>query len=148
MGNRFEEGDPLIAVTSLKSPWLLHVEVDQRRIGKLRVIHQADRLTANVTLDDMPLQSLQATVLAFGPSVPDAKHGSHRQEPPQSTVLLELEPSSTTLEMISGAPAKVTFRCGTEPLAAKLFGDLWRSLRYQAALHFGIGIEHDLPKEP
>ena len=141
-GKPVGRGDFLLGITSEKTPWLLSVEVDHRRLGKLRRLHRDGELSATATLDDQPDRVVATTVVTFGPSIPGGKQRGRPGSPPKSMMLLRLDPPLNNLGLSNGAPAKVVFRCGKQPLAQLLFGDLWHSVRDEMALRFGLGMEH------
>jgi len=131
-------GDHLLQVVAAESPWWVDAQVPQHRISHVETA-LGERLTASVALMARPHESQVAALVRLGPAFRNETDGQAA-----TLVVLRMEhdalDTQTTFRdanVQSGAPAQVTFRCGTAPLAYVLFQDVIRTLQSTVRLYFG-----------
>ncbi|KAA1259441.1 HlyD family secretion protein [Rubripirellula obstinata] len=141
-GRPVSRGDSLLQVVSHDSAWLVDAEVSQARIQRVRQADQANKLSAQITIDDAPGVSSVASDWQFGPTrqINQATSGDAVTTAVTLTLAVnDIAPSPTTVSAQAsriGAPARVYFDCGSVPLGDLLLGDLYRDIRNHLALHW------------
>ena len=147
LGRPLERGDFLLQVIDTDAEWLVDAQVAQSRISHVSDAHSSQDLSVNVVLDANSEHAMTAELLDIGPSMFDAQTATNA-----NSVLLKLTPNDGSkiwneaatngqsldapLGPQSGAPATVSFHCGSAPLGFVLFQDLLRVMKTTTTMYF------------
>lgn len=132
-----KRGDQLLQVIPKNSAWIVDARIRQNRITHIENAADLEKLSATISLDADPSETYSVNLIQIGPSIREDNLGMTVARLQINEDAAKALANQQRIGQLSGAPARVMFRCGNAPVAYLMFQDVIRKARGTLALYWG-----------